>query len=477
MLTIELDLLTGVSVAAAPQRRETAEWPPQPDRLFQALVAAWGRNEPPRADERAALEWLERLDPEQLTIFASPAFPRDVLRAYVPPNDIKGTSPDALPEHRSRKERYFPAVIPAVPVVRYVWRRAEGLQEHRDALMRLVREVTYVGHSHTMVRVAVRDGGEEPSDLGDVLGWTQERASDVRVAHPGRLAHLTARYDEAARPYPSLAIRTMERPEEGAPGTVFDPGNVTVLSDAGGFVPSLEAFPLVAKRLRDALLSLVPPGVEIPALLSGHDASGQPARAPHLAIVPLADVGWRYSQGRLMGVALVWPRAVAPADRAVALRAVMSFLGNGGELRLGRSGVWRLQADAASDKASLRTDRYVAVARVWTTVLPATIDRYPKDRRGQDLAGVVLDACRNVGLPDEVLRDLRVVVSSDARLTGAPSSFEVSRVLPADSPYRGRPLRHLRLTFPRPVGGPLALGAGRFRGLGWCVSVDRDVSG
>jgi CRISPR-associated protein Csb2 len=47
MLALEVEFLTGVSVAATPNRREQPEWPPHPDRLFQALVAAWGRDEKP----------------------------------------------------------------------------------------------------------------------------------------------------------------------------------------------------------------------------------------------------------------------------------------------------------------------------------------------------------------------------------------------------------------------------------------------
>jgi CRISPR-associated protein Csb2 len=70
MLAIEVECLTGVSVAATPQRREEPEWPPHPDRLFQALVAAWGRNEDRREDERAALEWFEALDTEHLSVSA-----------------------------------------------------------------------------------------------------------------------------------------------------------------------------------------------------------------------------------------------------------------------------------------------------------------------------------------------------------------------------------------------------------------------
>jgi CRISPR-associated protein Csb2 len=67
-----------VSVAATPNRREEAEWPPHPDRLFQSLVAAWGRDENPDDEERAALEWLEELPTEELVISAPRAYRRDV---------------------------------------------------------------------------------------------------------------------------------------------------------------------------------------------------------------------------------------------------------------------------------------------------------------------------------------------------------------------------------------------------------------
>ena len=66
MLCLEVEFLTGVSVGATPYARDEPEWPPHPDRLFQALVAAWGRDEPPDDAERRALEWLERLDVDTL---------------------------------------------------------------------------------------------------------------------------------------------------------------------------------------------------------------------------------------------------------------------------------------------------------------------------------------------------------------------------------------------------------------------------
>ena len=40
MLAVEVEYLTGV-VRAANDRGDAPDWPPQPDRLFSALVASW----------------------------------------------------------------------------------------------------------------------------------------------------------------------------------------------------------------------------------------------------------------------------------------------------------------------------------------------------------------------------------------------------------------------------------------------------
>ena len=71
------------------------------------------------------------------------------------------------------------------------------------------------------------------------------------------------------------------------------------------------------------VVSEVPP---VSASMRVQPRSGRATREPHVAIVPLADVGWNYSQGRLMGLALVWPRDVADAERRMALQVIVAFL-------------------------------------------------------------------------------------------------------------------------------------------------------
>lgn len=100
------------------------------------------------------------------------------------------------------------------------------------------------------------------------------------------------------------------------------------------------------------------------------------------------------------------------------------------------------------------------------------LDRHPKDKPGEDLASVIVQACVNVGLPPRALDGIDIEIHKHSAIVAAPSVKEVRQALPADSRYRDKPLCHLVLTFPRLIRGPLLLGAGRFRGLGLCLPVD-----
>ena len=121
--------------------RRAAEWPPHPDRLFQALVDAAA---PAVAEDRAALAWLETQPPPALV--CSDAVPFDWGRngkAYVPVN-----YPDAgLPETRSKQERVFPMSWPQGPVG-FVWSDPEP--ELLARLDGLARRVSHLGRADSL---------------------------------------------------------------------------------------------------------------------------------------------------------------------------------------------------------------------------------------------------------------------------------------------------------------------------------------
>jgi CRISPR-associated protein Csb2 len=191
MLAFEVEFLTDRYVATKRSDRLTPEWPPHPGRLFSALAAAlfecdFG------SEEREALEWLERQEPP--TISASDCSKRTPVAAFVPVND-KNTQGDfakineGIDFRRNRQPRYFPTAIPEIPRVVFCWSETngDGLQRHRAALERLAGNVTYFGHSSSLVRVALCDA-VPPTLRSAEEGETIEHV--LRVPGPGRLASL-----------------------------------------------------------------------------------------------------------------------------------------------------------------------------------------------------------------------------------------------------------------------------------------------
>ena len=90
-LVLEIEFLSGVCRAAREPGDDTPDWPPQPDRVFSALVSAWAaRGE--RPEERAALEWLEAQPPP--AVHASDHTSRTTPDVFVPPNDYQTPSND-----------------------------------------------------------------------------------------------------------------------------------------------------------------------------------------------------------------------------------------------------------------------------------------------------------------------------------------------------------------------------------------------
>ena len=62
MFCLEIEYLNGISFAASPSDHSSAEFPPHPDRVFQALVSVKLNDN----SEDDALRWLESQDPPSM---------------------------------------------------------------------------------------------------------------------------------------------------------------------------------------------------------------------------------------------------------------------------------------------------------------------------------------------------------------------------------------------------------------------------
>jgi CRISPR-associated protein Csb2 len=329
-LVLEIEHLIGVAFAAQSQATAAPDWPPQPDRVFSALVAAWGaRGEKP--DERRALEWLEAQPAPELA--ASGGFARTPATVFVPPNDPETGrvgNRSVMPTFRRRQPRRFPAFRPDDPVVRFIWRDVDADGEIVTALNALAADTPYIGHSSSLTRCRFR-----------TEGMPENTALPRQRVYKGRLAELERIYRAGHRPSPGADVLARRAGKALLVKSIFA-DHWLVLEHVDGDMPDLRAAPLVAKALRGALMSgyrMNGQEAVIPAAVSGHSVDGSPAAASHLAIAPLAFLGSRFADGRMFGFALIPPNEgelLANEDFRNAVRAVAAWKADKGrrELRL-----------------------------------------------------------------------------------------------------------------------------------------------
>ena len=463
MLSIDVEYLSGVCYAAEINDDKTAEWPPSPDRLFSALVDAMSSR--PGGRGKDALRWLESQKPPEVA--CPPHNRRDVREFYVPVQDKRGEGRymgdmgPGLPIV-TRKPRWFPAVV--LPdddqTVTMSW-DSEPPPEVVRELEDLAACVPRLGHSSSLVRMSVRTGKKThgrtrfvPDDSGNVR---------IRCPSSGRLDDLLEGYERAEkegivwhpRPPDAWPRYTMLVGDAGVghPSPIWNSWSVLAV---GEDAPAPESFPLVAKAVRSVIIG--GSSSPVPEVVSGIAPGGGPSQRSHMAIVPMLNVGWRHSDGGLLGLSVVMPSDVSaesPEQRVID-RAVGKFVEPGFEIEL--PGGLRLQLGHADDRLSLQTDRYTRSSKAWVTVTPIAVDRYAKAGVGQEIG--IADSVERMGLP----RPVSVGVSRAGTSYGVLHAAKWVK-------HAGRGgLWHARIEFGVPVPGPVMVGAGRYRGLGLCMA-------
>jgi len=291
----------------------------------------------------------------------------------------------------------------------------------------------------------------------------------VRVPAPGLIAAL----DEALARYEATGVRgplpcdyasygyPAEEDDDQTPESVFEE-MIVLRREAGPRLP-LAAAEQVALSLRAALMSQIPN--PIPEMICGHHADGSPLQRPHVAFAALPNVGHPHADGALLGVCLVLPHNLEESERDL----LMVALGYISQLRISRTVCWSIASPHLNPdrqvSIGLLTETWIGPARRFATVTPIELDHFVDDRLGAEAEELVARSALRAGLP----RPVRVNLSPVSSFIGGGHIRDVRRY--GSGPRR--PLVHAIIDFGVSVRGPVALGSGRYRGLGLCRPLER----
>lgn len=411
----------GLYGAADVTARKKVEWPPHPDRLYQALIDA------ALPEDRPALAWIEQQTPPDVDCANAVALPWGADGCtYVPTNYPIKNAADALPEFRNKQARQFPMAVPEGPVC-YVW-HTDPPPPVWDSLRRTVARVTHLGRSDSLAMLSLQTGAAPcrwtPQDTGTLA---------MRVPRPGRLQQLDQAFADGQRSPIAPQVRYGNTSHQASATSPWE--GMVVMRLAKPI--AVEHTALAADALRRAVLSKL--GNAAPLLAHGH------APHMHMAWVGLPNLS-DHGGGTLLGLAMVVPHNCDPIERAQCVAAMLTVN------HIVLAGV-RFNLTRPTAALSLHERTWTRPAQRWVSATPVVLDRYPKG--GVSAEDIVAQGCERAGYP----RPSRVTLSQNSAMALPPArEFRLRKP--------GGLYAHAVLEFDTPVQGPVLVGKERYFGLG-----------
>ncbi len=417
-IKIEFQILPKLSAMNSPQN---GEWPPHPDRFFQACVATAAET----AQDMSVLKALE----SQPDILASDAVCDKTPLRYVPENFRRSSG------YHTGAAQYSPTVLPEIPSVYYIWRNVET--ELIPNLTAIVGEITHLGRASSMVIASVIDANTINPNLAPLNGVLKGGEINLRCPYAGRLEELKLAYNAGQRspqaqyvPYQTINSISPNQPWEDLivlrPPTQLDGVHSTFWCD----------------KIRRIVMSTIE--TDIPSIISGHNEDGN-INHLHVAWSAIPNVGNKHAHGEILGLGCWIPKGID--DRSVSLlwRALTSCRLDG----------QKLEADS-SDLKSLRFETWSAASKRWATATPIALDRWPK--KHTPIETVITNSILNLGLP----APSKVECNAHSFFNGAIPTFKYK------TRHGRRFLTHAIIEWDQPVQGPILIGAERYFGSGLC---------
>jgi len=480
------------------------DWPPSPARLFQALVAGAGLGGPIADSERAALAWLEK---QGAPIIAAPRAKqsRRGVRFYMPNNDSDsiGGDPARMAKIRTATKVFQPYFFDQSVPFLYAWSMGQAPEDQANArvICSLAEKLYQLGRGIDMAWAwgELLDDGDLGDRLANCPGQVFRPApggSGARLASPGEgsLKSLERRYQVFTNRFRyiqesnSVKVEFRQAPQPRFRTVAYNSPpsrQVYELRDPtadGSFAPwPLERAYALVLRLRDgAVERLKRQRAEIERVLVGRkpDSSNECPLEDRVRIFPLPSIGQVHADCQIRRVLVEVPATcpLRPQD--------IHWAFSGLDILDQETGEILATLIAADEEAMLRHYGIGEPARhVWRTVTPAALPESARRRRidparmreeakgGAERAG---ELARATSAVYQALRHAGVQAKPHAiRLQREPFEANGARVeaFASGSRFSSHRLWHVEIGFDEPVQGPLAIGDGRFCGLGFMAPV------
>jgi CRISPR-associated protein Csb2 len=474
----------------------TPEWPPSPLRLFQALVAAFaargGSNWLETA--RPALTWLQQLSPPLIVAPVVHLPPAYVIA--IPNNDMnvpaaywaKGVEAprDKQPSSLKSMKTVQPTCMEAEPAIHYLYclpqPAATNARSHIEQIESVVGSVTHLGWGVDMVaaKAVVMSADQAQSLAGRRWKVTEDFGTPLRVPMAQTLDALVARQrsllasvaDDGVTLVPPLrkfttvtyadSERVNHRPLAAFHLLPADPDDRRPRTSL-----RQERIVCVAAMLRHAACA---------AALDDLDEEGWRTRAwadqfvaghgPHTAAESFLRFSYLPIPTLDYGKGMVYRALIAetPGGDGRSARWVAQRLG-GAALRDEQSGreVAVLRRVQPEGDAVFR--QFLGESDRWQTITPIILPGFDDNDRGK--ASKLLARCfEQACVPREMIADWEMQKSPWSRASAPTGSYLRTNRL------EHLPAWHVRIYFNHRVWGPLAMGAGRHRGLGLMAAWD-----
>jgi len=481
------------------------EWPPSPLRLFQALVAAsaarW-RGKQFNDEVRPALCWLEKLRPSILTPQVS--INSYGYRMYVPNNSgdlmtsawARGDTETSMAKFRVEKD-VRPTLLRDGEAVHFLFRLTDGTCPYIHLLTAAARSITHLGWGIDMVagnamlltdEDAGKLSGEHWLPVNDPVG------NKLRVPQTGTLDDLVRKYGEFLNRLsdgykavvPLRAFRLVGYRRASDPATRKSVAFAILKPDASGYRPfdTPRRASHVAAWLRHATGEVASNWSfgDSESFVFGHAADGQPVKGAkadqRFMYLPLPSIEKRSDGNDRVG-AVRRALIVAPPGMSDRINWIRRRL-TGQELVWDEKPVGLLNLLPESDWV---LNQYTGSFTTWSTVTPVLLPGFDdpdhlrrklRDNRDPEtqkrylqrlddrIEELLRKAFRQAGYSAELVGQLHL----EWRQVGFRAGVELARRYEVPANLKKFPAWHVRARFPQAVGGPMAVGAGRYRGLG-----------